>query len=77
MSTTPITKEGAANQFLNTVNELKSDGDPDKPATANEKMSMFFTDLGGVGGQNTLKLHKRLVLKGLLSYKFSWMIREE
>lgn len=41
----PITKEGAANQFLNTVNELKSDGDPDKPATANEKMSMFFTDV--------------------------------
>jgi len=41
----PITKEGAANQFLNTINELKSDGDPDKLATSDEKMSMFFTDI--------------------------------
>ena len=41
----PMTKEGAANQFLNTINDLKSDANPDAPATANEKMSMFFTDI--------------------------------
>ena len=44
-ATAPMTKEGAANQFLNTINDLKSDANPDAPATANEKMSMFFTDI--------------------------------
>lgn len=44
-ATAPMTKEGAANQFLNEINNLKSDTDPNKPATANEKMSMFFTDV--------------------------------
>ena len=44
-ATSPMTKEGAANDFLNTVNSLKSDGNSEVPITTDEKMSMFFTDI--------------------------------
>ena len=44
-ATKPLTKEGAASEFLSKINSLKSDSDSDKLATTNEKMSMFFTDI--------------------------------
>jgi len=44
-ATSPMTKEGAANDFLNTVKSLKSDGNSEAPITTDEKMSMFFTDI--------------------------------
>lgn len=44
-ATSPMTKEGAASEFLTTINGLKSDGNSETSITTDEKMSMFFTDI--------------------------------
>tara|TARA_R110002167_G_scaffold40588_3_gene124545 strand:+ start:1571 stop:3250 length:1680 start_codon:yes stop_codon:yes gene_type:complete len=41
----PMNKGVAANSMLTTINELKSDGNPDQPASNSEKLDMMFRDL--------------------------------